>query len=221
MTVRRGRFYANKVPAARAAAVLVVSEDPWNDTMRTSVVVPLYPLGDLESEGTFHVPVGRLSADCTLVQSLDHDDLGDEQGACPEEALAAVEHALRIYLDIDDLLEQRIRRPPAVGRSGFWPRQRGIYWGRRFGRQRERYAVLPSDEVNVRSQHTAMLFLRSRDKAWRSRWQVPREGGWVIAGDIDQLAYGELEDRRRPSPDSLSRAEMADIARAVSDVLEL
>jgi mRNA-degrading endonuclease toxin of MazEF toxin-antitoxin module len=205
----------------RAERVLVVSEDLWNRTMSTSVIVPLYPLEEIETRTVFFVPVDDLYADCTLVQSLDDDDLGADIGRCRDAAMSAVEEGLRAYLDIDDLREQRIRRPPAVGRGDFWPRQRGVLWGTRHGDQRERYVAMPSDELNVRADHTAMLFMTSRDKAWRSRWQVPREGGFVISGDIDQFSYSELVGSRRPSPPNLSRSEMAEVATAVASVLEL
>jgi mRNA-degrading endonuclease toxin of MazEF toxin-antitoxin module len=228
LTVRRGFVYALAVEGGgpgfeppRATRVLVVSENPWNDAMSTSVIVPLYPLAELERPTTLLVAVDPFYADCSLVQSIDHDDLGDELGLCSADALAAVCAGLRIYLDVDDLLAQRIRRPPSVGRSDFWPRQREIYWGTRFGEQRERYATMPSDELNVRADHTVMLFLTSRDKRWRSRWQVPPEGGYVISGDIDQFGYDELEHRQRPAPPRLTRPEMAEVAAAVVDVLQL
>jgi mRNA-degrading endonuclease toxin of MazEF toxin-antitoxin module len=228
VNIRRGFIYRLAVDGdepgfvpPRATRVLVLSEDPWNNAMSTSVIVPLYALEELDQPTTLLVVIDSFYADCSLVQSIDHDDLGDELESCDERALTAVGVGLRTYLDIDDLLEQSIRRPPSVGRGGFWPRQREIYWGTRFGVQRERYATMPSDEMNVRADQTAMLFLTSRDKSWRSRWQVPRTGGYVISGDIDQFSYVELEDRGRPTPSNLTRAEMAGVAAAVAEVLAL
>lgn len=189
--------------------------------MNTSVIVPLYPFEEIESQTVFFVPIDDLYANCTLVQSIDDDDLGPDLYRCEDAAMRAVEEGLRTYLDIDDLKEQRIRRSPAVGRGDFWPRQRDVLWGTRHDHQRERYVAMPSDEMNVRVDSTAMLFMTSRSKTWRSRWQVPREGGFVISGDIDQFHYSELVDDRRPSPPMLSRSEMAEVARAVAVVLEL
>lgn len=199
----------------------MVSEDLWNRTMNTSVIVPLYPREEIESQTVFFVPIDDLYANCTLVQSIDDDDLGVDLSCCDDAAMRAVEEGLRSYLDIDDLKEQKIRRPPGVGRGDFWPRQRDVLWGTRYGQQRERYVAMPSDEMNVRADSTAMLFMTSRDKAWRSRWQVPREGGFVISGDIDQFRYSELVDDSRPAPPTLSRSEMAEVASAVANVLNL
>lgn len=121
-------------------------------------------------------------------------------------------------------MAQRIRRPLAVGRSGFWPRQRGVYWGPGFESaplQHERYAVVPSDEHNIRADSTAAVFMTSRNEDWRSRWQVPRAGGWAITGDIDTCGYDEFDHRGRPSPSELNRQEMAEVARGIEQVLKL
>jgi mRNA-degrading endonuclease toxin of MazEF toxin-antitoxin module len=211
-----------RVRRSTRGSVLVVSEDPWNRAMNTSVIVPLYPLEEIERATDLLVAIdSHHYADCTLVQSLDEDDIGEEITECEPEPLSAVGFGLGVYLDIDDLIGKRIRRPPTTGRGDFWPRQREIYWAARFGDQRERYAGMPSDEFNVRSNHTAMLFLTLRDKSWRSRWQVPRDGGYVVSGDIDQFDYRELDERLRPDPRALSRPEMAEVAHAVAEVLQL
>ncbi|MBA3736261.1 MAG: type II toxin-antitoxin system PemK/MazF family toxin [Actinobacteria bacterium] len=232
MAPKRGAIYAlamdgNGDPefvAPAAERALIVSEDPWNETMQASVVVPIYRR---EGEISEHAALLQPSlddahyADCTLVLSLDHDDLGHFVDQASGEALAAVVGGLRAYLDIDDLMAKRIKRPPSVGRATFWPRQRDIYWGRRFGEQRERYLIVADDEFNVRAEQTAAMFLTSRDKTWRSRWQVPGGGGFVITGDIDQFDYNEFDDRARPDPKEFSRDEMAEVAAAIVDVLEL
>lgn len=231
MSARRGFIYRlavvggdpDFVPPA-AERVLVLSEDHWNETMKSSVIVPLYPRGSEESEhaALLQPPVdGDLYADCTLLQSLDDDDLGDLVDACGQEALDPVVRGVRAYLDIDALLTRKIKRPPARGRSTHWPRQRDVYWGRRFEAQRERYLIAADDEFNVRSDRTAAMFLTSRDKNWRSRWQVPVRGGFVISGDIDQFAYVEFDEQNRPNPSEFTRDEMAEVAAALVDVLEL
>jgi mRNA-degrading endonuclease toxin of MazEF toxin-antitoxin module len=211
------------IPPA-AERVLVLSEDRWNGTMKSSVIVPLYPRASEESQhaALLQPPVDDDSyADCTLLQSLDDDDLGDLIAACAREALYAVVRGVRTYLDVDALLARKIKRPPAGGRSTFWPRQRDVYWGRRFETQRERYLIAADDEFNIRSDRTAALFLTSRSKNWRSRWQVAVRGGFVISGDIDQFAYVELDEQNRPQPGQFTRDEMAEVAAALVDVLEL
>lgn len=209
----------------RANAVVVLSEDPWNRAMNGAVIVPVYE--DRGEPGVGHTLRPLLAqgyADCIRIQTLDDDDRGDDLGDCPPPELDAIKRGVRVFLDIDDLRAQRIRRPPAVGRSGFWPRQRSVQWGPSFEsnpEQHERYAVVPSDEHNVRQDYTAAVFMTSRDKSWRSRWQVPRTGGWVITGDIDTYGYDEFDHRGRPSPSELNRQEMADVARGIEQVLEL
>lgn len=232
MSARRGVLYQlavdgggdpDFVPPA-AERVLVLSENRWNETMKSSVIVPLYPRRSEESEhaALLQPPVDDDSyADCTLLQSLDDDDLGNLVEACDQEALDAVVRGVRTYLGIDALLTRKIERPPARGRSTFWPRQRDVYWGRRFETQRERYLIAAEDEFNIRSDRTAALFLTSRGKNWRSRWQVPVHGGFVISGDIDQFAYVELDEQNRPKPSQFTRDEMAEVAAALVEVLEL
>ena len=231
MSARRGFLYQLAVDggdpdfvAPAAKHVLVLSENRWNETMKSSVIVPLYPRTEDESEhaAQLQVPVDDNSyADCTLLQSLDDDDLGNVVEACEQEALDAVVRGARTYLGIEALLARRIMRPPARGRSTFWPRQRDVYWGRRSENQRERYLIAAEDEFNIRSDRTAALFLTSRSKKWRSCWQVPVHGGFVISGDIDQFAYVELEEQNRPKPSQFTRDEMAEVAAALVDVLEL
>jgi mRNA-degrading endonuclease toxin of MazEF toxin-antitoxin module len=232
VSARRGFLYTLAVDgggdpdfvAPAAKRVLVLSENRWNEAMQSSVIVPLYPRSRQESEhaALFQAPVDdTLYADCTLLQSLDDDDLGNLVEACDGEALDAVVRGIRTYLGIEALLARRIMRPPARGRSTFWPRQRDVYWGRRFETQRKRYLIAAEDEFNIRSDRTAALFLTSRNKTWRSRWQVPVHGGLVISGDIDQFAYVELEEQDRPNPSQLTRAEMAEVAAALIDVLDL
>lgn len=232
MSARRGFIYQLAIDGGddpdfvppTAERVLVLSEDRWNETMKSSAIVPFYSRRADESQhaALLQPPVDDDSyADCTLLQSLDDDDLGDLVEACDQEALDAVVRGVRAYLDIDALLTRKIKRPPARGRSTFWPRQGDVYWGRRFGTQRERYLIAADDEFNIRSERTAALFLTSRGKNWRSRWQVPVRGGFVISGDIDQFAYVELDEQDRPNPGQFTRDEMAEVAAALVDVLEL
>jgi mRNA-degrading endonuclease toxin of MazEF toxin-antitoxin module len=210
--------------APLAERVLVLSEDAWNAAMHSSVIVPLYRRdGEIGEHAELLQPAidEEHYGDCTLIQSLDHDDFGEVIVEARDDVLAAITTGVRAFLDIDDLLAQRIKRPPAIGRSTFWPHQRDIYWGRRYGEQRERYLVAADDEFNVRADHTAATFLTSRDKTWRSRWQAPGGGGFVVTGDIDQFDYNDFEDRARPDPPRFSRAEMAEVAAAIVTVLEL
>ena len=209
------------VPSPEAELVVVLSEDPWNQIMGDSVIVPIYHSD--EPPNTVIQPSFDDSryADTTRIQTVDQGFLGDLVGQCPREVLAAIGAGVRAYFDLDGLTNKTIRRPPSIGRPTFWPHQRDVYWGTRYGEQRERYAVVSEDEFNIRAERCTTMFLTSRDKAWRTRWQVPRAAGFVIAGDIIPFQHAELDSRSRPTPQTLTRDEMAEVAVAVIETLEL
>ncbi len=228
MSARHGGLYEVSLADGgdvRANAVVVLGEDPWNRAMNGAVIVPIYEdRGEPGVGGMLRPLLAQGYADCTRIQTLDDDDRGDDLGDCAPLELDAIKQGVRAFLDLDDLGAQRIRRPPAVGRSGFWPRQRGVYWGpsvESAPQQHERHAVVPSDEHNIRADYTAAVFMTSRNKNWRSRWQVPRTGGWAITGDIDIYEYDEFNHRDRPSPSELNRQEMAEVARGIEQMLKL
>jgi mRNA-degrading endonuclease toxin of MazEF toxin-antitoxin module len=221
----RGRVYRLQASlGARAQAALVLSEDDWNRVMGDSVVVPLYATEPVHP-GALRPKVGALWSDCTLLGGVDQELLGEDLGAADSQVLLEVGAAVRLYLDLDALIEPpRVRRPPTIGRSEWWPRRGEIHYGRRFGEQRERYGVITDDDWNVRNDYAACVFITSRFKQWRTRWQIPlASGGHAIAGDIEPFSYTELDARNRPPAGErqLSREDLQALARGLALVLAL
>lgn len=145
--------------------------------------------------------------------------------AAQDDQLKAVADGVRLYLDLDTLLNQpRLRRPVSAGRSDWWPQRGEVYYGRRVEAQRERYGVITDDEWNVRNEHATCAFITSKFKGWRERWQIPLStGGFAITPDIEPFEYTALERRGRPPADEqrLSAEDMKAFATGLVIALQL
>lgn len=225
MKPRRGWLYRlDEAEEARATAALVLSEDDWNRATEDSVVVPLY-----DDEPTVANPIapriGELWADCSLVGGIPQAFLVEEMAPADDAALKAVCDGVRLYLDLDTLLNPpRLRRAPSAGRSDWWPQRGEVYYGHRFGDQRERYGVITDDEWNVRNDYATCAFITSRFKNWRKRWQIPlTTGGFAIPPDIEPFEYPALEQRARPpaGEQRLTSADLTAFANGLILALEL
>ena len=216
---RHGWRYANLVEGATSREVVVISEDLWNDTMRDSVVVPVWPEGPA---GDFAPEVEGGIARCDLAAGIAHEDLGEELGPVDDNQMSAITAGVRAFLDLDTLINPpRLRRPPSVGRADWWPARGAVHYGKRFGEQREIYAVLTPDEWNVRADYCSTVFLTSVDKKWRARWQVSVRGGYAIVCDLDVFRYSALDHRAPPKLTRLNAEELRQTAERLVACFEL
>lgn len=225
MTPSRGWLYRlDESEGARASRVLVLSEDDWNRATSDAVVVPLYD-DEPAAANPLRPPVDGLWADCSLVGGLPQELLVEELAPAQDEEVSAVAEGVRLYLDLDTLLNPpRLRRPVSAGRSDWWPRRGEVYYGHRFEAQRERYAVITDDQWNVRNAHATCAFITSQFKRWRERWQIPLStGGFAITPDIEPFEYSALEQRGRPpaGEQRLSAEDMKAFALGLIIALEL
>jgi hypothetical protein len=192
--------------------------------MDDAVIVPLLE-EQPPSENPLRPSVAPRWADCTLVGGVGQEILVADEGPADAEALEAVRRGVRLALDLDGLLAPpRLRRPPSVGRPDWWPPRGEIYYGHRYGAQRERYAVVTDDEWNVRNDYATCAFVTSQLKTWRKRWEIPLSmGSRAITGDIEPFPYVELDERGRPphGERTLTRDDLAALGRGLELSLEL
>ena len=204
-----------------ARAVLVVSEDDWNNCLSDSVIVPLYPDAP-EDHLQLRPSVGDLWADCTRIGGVGHEDLVEEIYQANDNELKTIGQGIRLYLSLDTLQNPpRLRRPPSIGRSDWWPHRAEVFYGKRFGAQREIYGVITDDEWNIRGDYATCIFLTSVYKRWRERWQIPISGGYAITGDLEPFRYTELDNRSRPKLHKLNSDDMHALANGIALTLEL
>jgi hypothetical protein len=119
--------------------------------MHDSVVVPLYTEPP-SNENPVRPRVGEFTNDCSRVGGVERELLAGPIGPAEDDELSAVVSGVRLYLDIDTLLNPpRLQRPPSVDRVDWWPRRGEIFHGHRFDDQRELHGVITDDEWNVRN----------------------------------------------------------------------
>ncbi len=191
--------------------------------MHDSVVVPLYTESATD-ENPLRPSVGQFTSDCTRVGGVEDELLSATIGPAEDNELSTVVFGVRLYLDIDTLLNPpRLQRPPSVGRVDWWPRRGEVFYGHRVDDQRELYGVITDDEWNVRNDYATCAFITSRFKQWRDRWQIPiSSGGYAITGDIEPFRYVELDQRNRhPSVRTLTRDDLQAFANGLVLTLEL
>jgi mRNA-degrading endonuclease toxin of MazEF toxin-antitoxin module len=221
-----GRLYQLALPGARAELALVVSEDDWNQRTRDAVIVPVYREQDPQTSNV-RVAVGEgLVADCTRVQNLVQEFLGEHVGACPAPALTRVRIGIRVYLDIDRLIAKQRRGEPPRAREEWWPRQAKVHYALEREVQRKKlFAIFSDDDWNSRPQtrYSAAVRLTSKRRDWREGWEVEVPGGCVVAGHLYSLLHADLDQKAPPAskPRHLEDDELAEIAARLAVLLRL
>jgi hypothetical protein len=222
-----GWRYQAAVPGAAAAELLVLTEDPWNQAMRDSVVVPIYRIPDPNPSVVEVLIADDLVAICTRVQNVPHEFFGASLGRCEMEPLTRVRIGVRRFLDIDARERQAPSPTPPTSRMEWWPRQSAIHFATnpRIGPDDKLYAIVADDGWNSResTSYTAAVRLTSHTKPFRVRWEVPAAGSFVVSGDLYSLSYHRFERRppRDPYPTALTPAETADVAASQRRALSL
>lgn len=184
--------------------------------MQDAVVVPVYE--DESEPGTLRPQLrsGEL-ADCTRVQNVPQEFLGQRLGTCPEEPWVRIRMGVRLHLDLDNRVKQHRNPAGSVHRATWWPRQNEVHFAAYPGIPTDKlFGVVSDAQWNSRAaaEYCSAVRLTSRSKASRRRWEVPVSGGNVVCGDIYLLPYENM-DRRSPAPrypDRLSDDESARIA---------
>lgn len=226
---RAGWLYENKVEGAVSEQLLVLSENDWNDAMRDSVVVPVMRLTDV-APNLLRVALEDthgLYAQCTLVQSIVHEDIGAPVRVCPEATWIRTRLGVRRFLDIDRRRTEGAKPTASAERTDWWPRQDDVHFATLPGLpQHKLMAAVSDDDWNSTAgvRHCAAVRLTSRGpKAKRARWEVPVSGGFVVAGDLYAVPYTAMRMQAPPAkyPRQLSADESSRIALRQQTTLEL
>ncbi len=222
-----GQIYDLSIPSAEASHVVVLTEDLWNAQMGDSVVVPLYSSPTV-SPSLFLVEVNdELRANCTRVQSMAHEFIGDWIGACTEEPWTRLRIGVRRFLDLDRRIAKTPAARPRIRRGDWRPRQNHIHFARNSAivTTDKLYGVVSDDDWNSLPQASTVAAVRltSMTKPQRLRWELSVDGGFVVTGDIYSIAVADFEQRapRSGYPSMLSNDESAAIAAKQKSVLSL
>lgn len=221
-----GHLYDFELEGAQAEAVLVVSEDEWNIRTRDAVIVPVYRAPGTAA-GNVRIAIDdELAADCTRVQNVAQDTLGDDRGSCPRDPLTRVRLGIRVYLDIDRLIQQAGPKTALKPRSEWWPRQGQVRYAEipEFPASKM-FCIISDDDWNSResSIYSAALRLTSKTREWRGRWEVEISGGWIVAGQLYSLIHEDINlvPPTPPRPQEASVEELDQLAKRLSVLLKL
>lgn len=221
-----GHIYDFILPGARAEAALVVSEDDWNVRTRDAVIVPVYRQPGTASGNVRVALDDELVADCTRVQNVAHESLGEDRGICERKVLTQIRLGVRVYLDIGQLLNEAGPRQPINPRSEWWPRQGQVRYAELSSLpQSKMFCLLSDDDWNSRPTtiYSAAVRLTSKARKWRSSWEVEVPGGSVVAGHLYSLLHQDIAPRppKSPRPAELTAVKLREIAERLVVLLKL
>lgn len=215
---RSGAIYSLDLPNATATYVIVLTEDAWNDELADSVIVPLYASVN-QNPSLFLVTIAPdLVANCTRVQSMPHEFIGEFVGYCEEERWTRARIGVRRFLDLDRRIAKTPAPPAKTSRADWWPRQNDIHFAANpsIGPDDKLYGVISDNDWNSQphAHYAACVRLTSKSKTKRLRWEVPVTGGWVVTGDIYSISYERFDQKAPPKkyPGALSDDESSEIA---------
>lgn len=186
--------------------------------MGDSVIVPLYPEPGATTS-IFRVAVGdALKADCTRVQSLAHEFIGEPSDTCTGEPWQRVRIGVRKFLDIDRRIAKAPAPSPLNPRDDWWPRQNDIHFASNpaISSYDKLYGVVSDNDWNSQAavMNVAAVRLTSKSKQNRLRWEVSVSGGFVVAGDVYSVALSDFEQKppAKAYPSQLTDDESCEIA---------
>jgi hypothetical protein len=214
---RYGWRYASALPDGTAEEFLVLTEDPWNDVMRDSVVVPVFRDDEPKQSNVRVLVADDLVAICTRPSNLAHEFLGEPIARCDSVALKRVTIGIWLHLDIHRRINKTTSPPPAGVRSDWWPRQGEFHFGPHpTGGKDKLYASVASNLWTSlpKVTYTAAVRLTSRTKSFRARWEVPIAGSFVVSGDLYLIPYEDFEQAAPPPkyPQGMTQDELAALA---------
>lgn len=219
------RVYGNAVPGGRAASLIVVSEQDWNDRVDDCVVVPCFTRRR-GAQSALMIPAGdERYADCTLVQSIPQDELGPEIGLASGDLWTRIRSGVRLFLCIDQLQrELPPLQPERPNVNGWWPRQGDVRY--RYvpaALATKMHAVITDDAWNSGQPYSCAARLTSRSKAWRRRWEGSVPGGWAIAADVFAVPHVDFDQSasKPPRPARLAPLQMRELAVGLQRLLSL
>jgi hypothetical protein len=226
LSLARGAIHANKTPKGRAAQLVVLSEDDWNRVIPDVVAVPVFKYPDQEPSLMLVALGDERFADCTKVQTVEESFWGTEEDACDATQLAEIEGGVRAFLSLTQMQDKRPAAPAKAppSKDNWWPAQGLVRYAQTaINDQCKMHAVISEDYWNEIGPSWSTVRLTRWTKAWRSRWEVPVTGGYVVSGDLFATPRGDLDPRppRSPRPNRLTADELADTAAAIRTVLQL
>lgn len=220
-----GDYYRSSVPGGAAEALVVLSENPWNERVDDVVAVPIFRSDRVPTRLRPELTPG-LIADCTLARSINQDFLEERLGTCPDEPWTRIRMGVRIHLDIDHRIRKTTEPAAHVRRTEWWPHQNDVRFAEYEGIPKDKmFGVVTNDQWNSRetTAYCSAVRLTSKTKNWRERWEVEVHGGWTVSTDLYVVRYGLMEETPPdpPQPDRLSLDQSADISSRQKQVLTL
>lgn len=220
-----GHVHDLVLPGARAAAAIALSEDDWNLRTRDAVIVPVFRAPG-SAQGNVRIALDdQLVADCTRVQNVAQEYLGEDRGSCAREALRGIRLGVRIYLDIDRLLALN-RRSPLKPRSEWWPRQGQVRYAEIPDPPEDKmFCIVSDDDWSSRptTTYSGAVRLTSKTRDWRGPWEVEIPGGYLVAGHLYSLLHEDInpDPPRGERPTELSPEKLKEVAERLLVLLKI
>lgn len=225
MPLMCGALYAlQRHGRAGSRAVAIITTNSWNASMSQvgGVVVRESP-SLLESPHA--VPLtGGSHAIASAVASLDAPPLptcviGELIRPLASAELAQIEDRVASFLDLPRILAGRPLRPELPGDPTRYPVWGDAYRaGPLIDNERKRYVIVSPNRWNASAPYVTVVRTTSRDKADVEAFPLIEQGSArASCGDLSVRGIGEilLATRDRPSPRTLSYADMVAIAKGI------
>ncbi len=223
-------MYATPQSRAGTVAVVVLTNDVWNRTMRSGgvhvhgvvrLVDPVVPPGI--TAPVIDVGLGRpLQALPTQVLLRKETDLGQVLAILHEPSLAPIEDGLALALGFLPLFADPPRVPPSPTGPTNYPEWAGIYYAPslRVDDQAKRYVVVSTNLQNAQRKAVMVVRTTSQAKHPRAGIAFPDVAGGAAracCGDLTTVLASALPLKQPFTPQRLSFADMRAIAHGIAE----
>lgn len=226
MPLLRGAAYAlAPSSAARSHAVVVLTTNTWNAAMtQVGAVVIRRDVDEFEIPHAVELAGIGNAIGCAVV-SLDAPPQPSSVIAqlirpLSSEELSAVEDRVCAFLDLPRLHTGRPVRPQLPGDPTTYPVWGDVYRaGPPIDGERRRYVIVSPNRWNCVAPYFTVVRTTSRDKANADAFPlIQRDTARASCGDASLRGRGEilLAPRDRPTPQTLTYADMTAIARGIA-----
>ncbi len=189
-------------------------------------VIALRPPAERNPPHTVTIQAGEPAAAlCGRLFSLPKELLGSASARVEEADMRRIEQAVRDVLDLENLLSDAPRRPPAPGGVANYPLWGEIYYaGETVGGERNRFIVISNDYWN-RTAGSAVV-VRTTTSAGRGGPGFPpiqKGQARAVCGEATTFSVKRfrLQPGSRPQPSRVTLPDMVGIARGLTETHEL
>ncbi len=201
---------------------MILSDDAWNDWAPDAVVLPVFD-NDYATPSLLRPEIEGIGiADCTLLQSIPDDWMGEVAGWCSPDRIVDIRGGVASFLCIQTLRQGKTAPRPRSATNLWFPEHAGVYYATGHEATVDKmHAVLTDNDWNANQAYVASARLTSRLKGRRSHWEVTVRGGCIVVGNLELLDVSDIgrEPPQHPRPRALVAEERVGLARGISALL--